>query len=82
MQSISPETVYRGIGAWEESLPHVFKLTSRPLILGRSNQTTHLRTKIFNDLNELNVSFFKANLEFDCYYEDLSRISDLFLSNK
>ena len=31
MQSISPETIYRGNYAWEESLPQIIKLTKRPL---------------------------------------------------
>ena len=35
MQSISPETIYRGNYAWEESLPKITKLTKSPLILGR-----------------------------------------------
>ena len=40
MQSISPETIYRGNSAWEKSLPQITKLTKSPLILGRgdSNQ--------------------------------------------
>jgi len=29
MQSISPETIYRGNYAWEESLPQITKLTKR-----------------------------------------------------
>ena len=45
MQSISPETIFRGNFAWEESLPEVIKLTKRPLILGRSIHTNNLRNK-------------------------------------
>jgi len=50
MQSISPETIYRGNSAWEKSLPQISKLTKRPLILGRGVNTSNLRNKIFNDL--------------------------------
>ena len=33
MQSISPETIFRGNDAWEKSLPHITKFTKNPLIL-------------------------------------------------
>ena len=49
MQSISPETIFRGNDAWEESLPLITKLTKSPLILGRGIHTDNLRNKIFND---------------------------------
>jgi len=41
MQSISPETIFRGNFAWEESLPQITKLTKNPLILGRGIQTNN-----------------------------------------
>jgi len=50
MQSISPETIYRGNYAWEKSLPQITKLTKSPLILGRGIQTNNLRNNIFKDL--------------------------------
>ena len=49
MQSISPETTYRGNYAWEESLPQITKLTKSQLILGRGIKTNNLRNNIFND---------------------------------
>ena len=55
MQSISPETIYRGNYAWEKSLPQITKLTKRPLILGRGIQTNNLRNNIFNDLKNQNL---------------------------
>jgi len=55
MQSISPETIYRGNSAWENSLPQIIKLTKSPLILGRSIHTNNLRNKIFNDLKNQNL---------------------------
>ncbi len=82
MQSISPETIFRGNHAWQKSLPHIIKLTERPLVLGRGLNTNKIRNKIFNDLKNksLNVNF--ANLKFDCCYEDISRVKNIILKNK
>ena len=52
MQSISPETIYRGNSAWEKSLPQITKLTKSPLILGRGIQTKNLRNNISIDLKK------------------------------
>ncbi len=81
MHSISPETIFRGNYAWEESLPQITKLTKSPLILGRGNHTNNLRNKIFIDLKNQNLSVNSANLQFDCCYEDISRIKDVILKN-
>jgi len=70
MQSISPETIYRGNYAWEKSLPQITKLTKSPLILGRGIQTNNLRNKIFNDLKNQKLNVNSANLQFDCCYEE------------
>ena len=79
MQSISPGIVFRGNYAWEKSLPQITKLTKRPLVLGRSNFTNSLRKKILIDLKNLNLSVNSANLQFDCCYEDISRVKDIIL---
>ena len=50
MQSISPETIYRGRDAWIDALPHITKLTKRPLILGKSFRTNSLRENIIFNL--------------------------------
>ena len=81
MHSISPETIFRGNYAWEESLPQITKLTKSPLILGRGNYTNDLRNKIFIDLKNQNVNVNFANLQFDCCYEDISRIKDVIIKN-
>ena len=81
MQSISPETIFRGNYAWEESLPEIIKLTKRPLILGRGIHTNNLRTKILIGLKNQNVSVDSANLQFDCCYEDISRVKNIILEN-
>jgi len=82
MQSISPETIFRGNYAWEKSLPQITKLTKSPLILGRGIHTNNLRNKIFIDLKNQNLKVNSANLQFDCCYEDISRVKDIILKNK
>ncbi len=81
MQSISPEIIFRGNYAWQKSLPQITKLTKRPLILGRGVHTNNLRNKIFNDLKKTGLNPKFANLQFDCCYEDISRIKKIFLKN-
>ena len=66
MHSISPEIIFRGNYAWQESLPQITKLTKSPLILGRGIHTNILRNKIFNDLKNQNLNVNFANLQFDC----------------
>jgi len=81
MQSISPEIIFRGNYAWQKSLPRITKLTRSPLILGRGIQTKNLRNKIFNDLKNQNLNVTSANLQFDCCYEDISRVKNIILKN-
>ncbi len=82
MQSISPETIYRGNYAWEESLSQITKLTKSPLVLGRSIHTYKLRKKILNDLKNQNLNVNSSNLQYDCCYEDISRVQNIILKNK
>ena len=79
MQSISPEIIFRGKDAWEKALPQITKLTKNPLILGRSIFTNNLRNKICCDLKDQNINPYSANLEFDCCYEDISRVKNIIL---
>ncbi len=81
MQSISPEIIFRGINAWEKALPQIIKLTRSPLILGRSIKTNKLRSKIFRDLKNQNLDVNSANLQFDCCYEDISKVKNIILKN-
>ncbi len=81
MQSISPEIIFRGNYAWEKSLPQITKLTKSPLILGRGIHTNNLRNKIFIDLKDQNLSVNSTNLQFDCCYEDISRVKNIILNN-
>ncbi len=77
MQSISPEIIFRGNDAWEKALPQITKLTKSPLILGRSSCTNDLRNKILRDLKNLNLNVNLTNLQFDCCYEDISRVKNI-----
>ena len=81
MQSISPEIIFRGNDAWEKAIPQICKLTKTPLVLGRSTHTFSLRNKIFRDLKEQNLNINSANLEFDCCFEDISRIKNIIIKN-
>ncbi len=81
MQSISPEIIFRGNDAWEKALPQIIKLTKSPLILGRSTYTHNLRSKIFKDLKNLNLNVTSVNLQFDCCYEDISKVKKIILNN-
>ncbi len=81
MQSISPEIIFRGNDAWEKALPEITKLTNRPLILGRSTYTNNLRSKILTDLENLNLRVNSAYLQFDCCYQDISRVKKIILKN-
>ena len=81
MQLISPETIFRGNEAWEKSLPKISKLTKSPLIIGRGIGTNNLRNKIFIDLKNQNLNINSANLQYDCCYEDISRIKKIVLKN-
>ena len=81
MQSISPEIIFRGNFAWKNSLPHITKLTKSPLILGRGIHTNNLRNKIYSDLKNQKLNVNSANLQFDCCYEDISRVKNIILKN-
>ena len=81
MQLISPEKIFRGNGAWLKALPHIKKVSRRPLLLGRSISTNNLRQQVYKDLHEENLSIYSSNLQFDCCYEDLERIRAIILKN-
>ena len=81
MQSISPETIFRGNDAWEKALPQISNLTKSPLILGRSVYTNEIRNKIFTDLKNRELKVNLANLQYDCCHEDISKVKDFILNN-
>ena len=81
MQSISPNIIFRGINAWLKAIPEIKKITSRPLILGRSESTKILRDKLCTDLNENCEYVYSATLKYDCCFEDISIIKNLIIKN-
>jgi len=82
MQSIAPESIFRGNDAWINAMPYISKLTKRPLVLGRSVQTNSLRKDIIISLKTQNIDVYSAELQFDCCYEDIDRIKNLIFRNK
>ena len=81
MQLISPEKIFRGNDAWKKALPHIIKFSRRPLLLGRSLSTNNIRQQVYKDLNNENLSVYPTNLKFDCCYEDIRRVRNIFLKN-
>ena len=81
MQLISPEKIFRGNGAWLKAIKEIKKISKRPLILGKSLSTNNHRRRIYKDLEEHNFDVHVSNLEFDCCYEDLTRIKNIILKN-
>ena len=81
MQLISPALIYRGDFAWEKAIPQIIKSIKRPLILGRGIHTNGLRDKIYRDLKNHNLRTSSAILDFDCCYEDISRVTNIILEN-
>ena len=81
MQSISPEIIFRGNDAWEKAIPQIIKLTKNPLVLGRGIYTHNLRSKIIRDLKNQKLNVNSAELQFDCCYEDISKVRNIILDN-
>ena len=81
MQLISPEKIFRGNGAWLRALPEIQKIAKSPLLLGRSLSTKNIRDRIYKDLQEYSFNVKSSNLQFDCCYEDLSRIKEFITKN-
>ena len=72
--AIAPATVLRGDGAWEEALPLITSLCSRPLVLGRSSSTRIQRQGLVSDLQSCGINPRAAELEFECCEQDLERL--------
>ena len=81
MQLISPEKVFRGKGAWLKAIPHIKKISMRPLLLGRSLSTNKIRQQVYKDLYDKNISIHSSNLVYDCCYEDLDNIKNIISKN-
>ncbi|MEB3256586.1 MAG: iron-containing alcohol dehydrogenase [Synechococcaceae cyanobacterium] len=73
--AISPATVLRGEGAWQQALSAIPLLCRRPLLLGRSESTAALRTRLAEDLQAAGPEPQSANLRHDCCEEDLQALA-------
>ncbi len=73
--SIAPASVLRGYGAWDEALPQIKSLCSRPLVLGRSASTADQRQLLVSDLQAQGLNSLQAQLHFDCCELDLQRVA-------
>ena len=73
--AIAPAKVLRGDGAWDEALPQIKSLCSRPLLLGRSASTAELRQRLQADLEAQGLNPLQAQLQFDCCEQDLQRVA-------
>lgn len=73
--AIAPAQVLRGDGAWAQALPLIAALARRPLLLGRSSVTKALRQGLTLELEAAGVAVQPAELQHDCCWSDLHRIS-------
>ncbi|MED5321534.1 MAG: iron-containing alcohol dehydrogenase, partial [Cyanobacteriota bacterium] len=73
--SIAPARVLRGVGAWDEALPQIKSVCSRPLVLGRSASTAEQRQRLVSDLQVQGLKPLHAQLQFDCCEQDLQRVA-------
>ena len=71
IHTISPSNVVRGNDAWSKSLESISKLTSRPLIIGRSQSTKEIRTYFKKDLLLKGLQPFSFDLLHDCCESDI-----------
>ncbi|HHG2224282.1 MULTISPECIES: iron-containing alcohol dehydrogenase family protein [unclassified Synechococcus] len=73
--AIAPARLVRGPSAWSASLDALPSLCRRPLLLGRSQATAHLRDQACSDLLRLGLEPLSATLQFDCCEDDLRRLA-------
>jgi glycerol dehydrogenase-like iron-containing ADH family enzyme len=73
--AISPARVLRGENAWRDALPIFPGLSRKPLLLGRSTTTAHLRKSLANDLRAAGLEPHPAELRHDCCEEDLGEVA-------
>ena len=79
VHSIAPAQVIRGSGAWIEAQKPISKLCRNPLLLGRSESTQAIRSKLCRELNQSGLRVFQQNLEHDCCELDLQRLQNDFV---
>ena len=64
--SIAPAQLWRGPGVWQQGLADIKKISSKPLLLGRSPNTRALRGKLAQNLTNNGLTVESAELKFDC----------------
>ena len=79
VHSVAPAQVIRGSGAWIEAQKSIAKLFRNPLLLGRSESTQSIRSKLCRELNQSGLRVFQQNLEHDCCELDLQRLHNDFV---
>jgi glycerol dehydrogenase len=73
---IAPAQVLRGSGIWEQALPQIAALGSRPLLVGRSAATAPLRRGLAAQLASQGLRVEAAELRHDCCESDLEHLQD------
>lgn len=76
--SIAPGLVVRGSGAFNDALPKIKALASRPLLLGRSEATQSLRHNLLESLEATGLEVTPMVLHDDCCENDLQRLEASF----
>ena len=79
IHSIAPAQVLRGSGAWVEAQKPISNLFRNPLLLGRSESTQAIRSRLSRELNQSGLRVFEENLEHDCCEPDLQRLQKAFV---
>ena len=82
MYLISPSKVIRGNNAWQTSLDHIKNICYAPLVLGRSNATSEIRSDLVGDLKRIGLNPYEMEIKFDCCYEDLESCYNFASLNK
>ncbi|MBW3042267.1 iron-containing alcohol dehydrogenase family protein [Prochlorococcus marinus] len=78
---ISPLKVVKGQDAWIKSIKLIDKLTKRPLILGRSSSTKHVRDSFQLDLISKGINAISYELDSDCCELDINNAYQFSINN-
>ena len=81
IHNISPSKVFRGEGAWTNSIEAITKSCKRPLIIGRSDSTKKLRTSFKNDLLIKGIQAISFDLVHDCCELDIQNACQFARNN-
>ena len=79
--TISPEKVIRGKDAWIKGKYLISSICKRPLFIGRSKNTSHIRERLFTDLEKLDLCPVFIEISRDCCEDDLKALEESYKSN-